>query len=365
MSERSGRAAARRRVMVESLCEWFGMFARDLPWRTVGGKGGRDPYQSLVAELMLQQTQVSRVVEKYPVFLARFPSVEELSKASEEDVLAAWSGLGYYRRARHLHAAAKAIVADHAGMVPPDAKSLRSLPGVGRYTAGALSSIVFGRHEPIVDGNVMRVLLRVEGKEMRFGEKESEEWAWEEAGALIAEMEDPGVFNEALMELGATVCIPGTPNCSVCPIEPLCLARARGQEREIPLAKRRFSRKKVFHTAVLVRDDANRLMVERRPDRGLWAGLYQAPTLEGLDRAAAPARLRAAFGVVGLKRCEEFLFLTTHREVHFRVYTGDGGDAPGAGLRWAAREEIERLPLATPHRRILLGSDSGSDSDNC
>jgi len=188
----------------------------------------RDPYFSLVSELMLQQTQVARVIEKFTEFVGRFPTVEALARADEGGVLAVWSGLGYYRRARHLHRAAREIVARFEGRVPTTVEELMTLPGVGRYTAGAVASMVFGRAEPLVDGNVARVLVRIEGRECSAAEGVA--WAWERAGELVRIAEapkgqsakrsllGPGVFNEGLMELGAVVCVPRGPRCGVCPV---------------------------------------------------------------------------------------------------------------------------------------------------
>jgi A/G-specific adenine glycosylase len=176
----STQALKRDKGIVRRICTWFAASARDLPWRAVDPKTGRrDPYRSLVSEFMLQQTQVSRVLEKFEPFLARFPDVAALAKADLGEVLSAWSGLGYYRRARHLHGAAKAVMNDFDAQVPQVIERLMSLPGVGRYTAGAIASMVFGQPQPLVDGNVARVLLRVEGRELSAPEGLA--WAWTRA----------------------------------------------------------------------------------------------------------------------------------------------------------------------------------------
>src|SRR5690606_18318055 len=213
--------ASRDRRIVRDLCRWFARAARDLPWRALP----RDPYRALVSEFMLQQTQVSRVLEKFGPFLERFPSVEALAAADEGQIAAAWSGLGYYRRARHLQAAARAIVAEHGGRVPTKAATLENLPGIGRYTAGAISSIVFGEPVPVVDGNVTRVVLRIEGRDLPQEAPATARFVWERAAALVevaagtkAKGIGPGFLNEALMELGATVCVPRSPRCLECPI---------------------------------------------------------------------------------------------------------------------------------------------------
>ena len=214
---------------------------------------------------MLQQTQVSRVLEKFGPFIVRFPTIGALAAATEDDVLAAWSGLGYYRRARLLHAAARGIVADFEGTVPRDTPALMTIPGIGRYTAGAISSIVFGRNAPIVDGNVTRVLLRLDGVMARHGSKEAADYAWPRAETLAGAAHGLGViaaFNEGLMELGATVCTPRNPACGVCPLRAHCRARKWGTQEEIPLPKKAPARLAVVHTALLVKDEGERVLLE-------------------------------------------------------------------------------------------------------
>lgn len=363
MARVAGRPAESRGdlELVTRVARWFGAAARALPWRT----WPRDPYRSLVSELMLQQTQVSRVLEKFDAFVARFPTVRELARADERDVLAAWSGLGYYRRARLLHAAARAIVETHGGHVPRELGALMSLPGLGRYTAGAIASIVFGRPAPIVDGNVARVLLRVSAKPLATDEAMG--WAWKRSEGLATLAHERGVvaaFNEGLMELGATICTPGGPRCGSCPVAELCAARARGEQGSIPKPKAKAKRKMLVCEVVVVGDGAGRLLVERRGVGGMWGGLWQAPTHEhaGESRARGLGRLLGLAGVRVGKATLEFVHITTHRRVLFRVRRVVVGGASGllvAGRerRWATREEVAELALSNPQRRILLGED--------
>ena len=189
---------------VRLLCQWFRRNARDLPWRQRQHRSG---YGALVAESMLQQTQVARVIESYKAFMRRVPTVKALAAADEQEVLTMWRGLGYYRRARNLHRAAKVVINDYGGRMPATANQLRHLPGVGRYTAGAIASIVHHQREPIVDGNVRRVLARWFAKKSDDN-SQGDRWAWSKATQLVAIAPNPGVFNEALMELGATICTP-------------------------------------------------------------------------------------------------------------------------------------------------------------
>lgn len=346
----------RQRAVVLRVVDWFGANARDLPWRRVNAHGRRDPYRSLVSEMMLQQTQVSRVIEKFDAFLKRFPTVQSLASAREQSVLAAWSGLGYYRRARHLHGAAKMIVMNHAGEVPQEVASLRTLPGVGRYTAGAIASLVFNQPEPIVDGNVARVLLRLEGEAQSQASKAGEHWLWSTAEKLAhrAHRESrAAAFNEGLMELGAVVCKPIGPRCEACPLASLCAARRLGLTETIPPPKAPTTKQNLYYDCALVQDDLGRLLVDRRPDDGLWAGLWQPPTLERKRQAARKQDIERWVGSP-IEQVDSFEHLTSHRRVYFRLWRPAEPamvDLPG---EWLSRRRIARLALSSPHRRILL-----------
>lgn len=341
------------------LCRWFGVSARDLPWRR-----RRSGYRALVSELMLQQTQVARVLEKFEPFVSRFPTAEALAAATEDEVLAAWQGLGYYRRARLLHAAAKAVVERHGGRVPRDLVSLEALPGVGRYTAGAIASIVFGAAAPIVDGNVARVFQRLAARKGSASDRAVSEWAWREAERFVAAASEPGVANEALMELGATVCTPMSPRCGDCPLRSMCRAHAEDRVGEIPAPKRRAARRElVLVTARIVRSDGA-VLLEQRPRDGLWGGLWQPPAVESADGEslgeAAAARLlglRAA-----LVRAEVVHFATTHRAVRFVVFEsrirGKGAALAAAGRRWVASDDLRGLALSNAARRLLAPGGS-------
>lgn len=338
---------------------WFRDNARALPWRTEP----RDPYHALVSELMLQQTQVSRVLEKFGVFVARFPTATALAEAPEAEVLAAWSGLGYYRRARLLHGAARAIADRHDGAVPRDVDELRGLPGIGRYTAGAIASIAFGLPEPIVDGNVARVLLRLEGRDAASDDRQAIARVWERAESLVRAADDPGTFNEGLMELGAVVCTPRGPSCDVCPLADRCAAYATGRTEDIPRPKARAKRRNLYCASAVVRDRRGRLLVEQRAEEGLWARMWQAPTLERDDRRPGVAEL-SALGLAGLRRAGSFVHQTTHRIVRFDVYEARVGRAAAPGV-WRTRRQIESLAISNAQRRILLGPgprNAGTDN---
>lgn len=355
----------RDRWIVRTLSGWFSRSARRLPWRT----SPRKAYPALVSEFMLQQTQVSRVLEKFGPFLARFDSVDNLARADEADVLAAWSGLGYYRRARLLHACAKAIAGEHGGEIPRTAGALEELPGIGRYTAGAIASIVFGERAVIVDGNVCRVLQRLDARRGHAGDKKVTEWAWKRAAHLVSltsRGKQIARFNEGLMELGATVCTPDSPRCGSCPLGDACVARARGLTDEIPAPKPRAKRSIVHHdVAVVHRLKATggvEYLLEQRPTRGLWAGMWQPPAREGdyLPAKAALAEVLLKLGLDAIGGGEkvdpiESTFQTTHREVRFRAWPIllDAADMKAKGKRWVAVSALATIGISNAHRRLL------------
>jgi len=242
------------------LLQWYDANKRDLPWRK-----NADPYRVWLSEIMLQQTRVAAVIDHYHRFLKRFPSVQKLAGARESSVLAAWSGLGYYRRARMLHAAAKKIVREHNSAFPQTSAELRNLPGIGRYTSAAIASIAFQEPVAVVDGNVERVLGRVSGKHIG-GEK-----VWQLAGQLL-DANRPGDFNQAMMELGATVCLPRQPLCRECPVRGFCTARGTLAPAEKPARQH----KKTIRYALDVRDGSV-LMVQRARTASLMAGMWELP----------------------------------------------------------------------------------------
>lgn len=334
-------------AIVRAVEAWFGANGRVLPWREESSAGVRDAYRSLVSEFMLQQTQVSRVLEHFEPFLERFPTVEALAQAREDDVRAVWSGLGYYSRARRLHEAAKEIVARFGGVVPREAVVLRTLPGVGRYTAGAVASIVFGGREAIVDGNVSRVLQRVDG----VAREGKEDWA--RAGELVAVARRPGVFNEGLMELGATVCVPRGPRCGECPLRELCVSRAQGTTSQIPIARVRAERRPLYWAAVVGVDGRGRVMLEQRPAKGLFASMWQVPTVEREDRMPRAAEVRGLVPCRAIEAAGRVSHQTTHRAIEVRVYRAVGLRAT-EGRRWVAASERAELAMGNVQSRIVL-----------
>ena len=325
---------------------WFPGAARDLPWRAE-----RSGYRALVSELMLQQTQVARVVEAFGRFMRRFPTVAALADALEPEVLAAWQGLGYYRRARLLQRAAQAIRDRHGGVVPSDPDALAELPGVGRYTAGAIASIAFGRRAAIVDGNVLRVLSRLADHPTRTGDPAAERWAWRESARIVDASSSPAVTNEALMELGATVCVPASPRCGACPLSAQCAGRASGRAASIP-SPRIVAARRTLHWHALVHVDRRGVLLCERPSKGLWAGMLQPPTVESAGPLERDA-LAAAWGVP-VDRIGAFTHVTSHRSVEFSVHAVRGGAVPRiAGARRVPLSRLQSVALSNAAWRTL------------
>jgi A/G-specific adenine glycosylase len=298
------------------LLKWYDRNRRDLPWRK-----DRDPYRVWLSEIMLQQTRVAAVVDYYQRFLRKFPSVEKLAAARASSVLAAWSGLGYYRRARMLHAAAKQV-AQLGGKFPATAAELRSLPGIGRYTAAAIASIAFAEAVAVVDGNVERVLER------RLGRELSGEPAWQAAQELL-DPRRPGDFNQAMMELGATVCLPHEPACPICPVVEGCAMRGKLEKRKAAPRQR----KREIHY-VLDRRNSAVLLLQRPKGASLMPGMWELPETE------------AAQGEP---------WLTVRHSITVTDYTVrvKRGAARAIGGKWVAESRLKTLPLTGLARKIL------------
>jgi A/G-specific adenine glycosylase len=311
------------------LLAWYDENARDLPWRAI-----RDPYRVWLSEIMLQQTRVAAVIAHYQEFLRRFPTVEKLAAAREASVLAAWSGLGYYRRARMLHAAAKVVTREHGGRFPETTEELRELPGIGRYTAAAIASIAFGKAVAVVDGNVERVLQRLSGKRLAAEEL----WQWADD---LLDPKRPGDFNQAMMELGATVCAPRAPMCLMCPVVELCAVRGE-------LATRRTAapqKKREIHYALDCRD-GKVFLVQRARDVSLMPGMWELPEV------AAPtsgAKAQSDNGSIAApKRCATQKHATQELDIQEHV-------AQERGIQEHATREHD-IKRATSEQERVQGS---------
>ncbi|MDB4990292.1 MAG: A/G-specific adenine glycosylase, partial [Myxococcaceae bacterium] len=307
-----------------------------------------------VSEIMLQQTRVETVIPYYTRFMTRFPSAHALADAALDDVLAHWSGLGYYRRARLLHEGARVVVRDHGGELPRAPEARRALPGIGAYTAGAIGSIAFDLPEPIVDGNVARVLSRVLCIETPLGERSTERALWQAAGEL-AQGERPGALNQALMELGARVCVPVNARCGACPIAAVCAAHKLERVDELPLSPKKKPPKPVQLVALVARAPDGKLWLTRS-DGSLFGGLWGCPLEPGSGRKVASA-LSERMGLTGklsTKQLGSVTHILTHRALTLDVYglrEAEGGEHDS--LKKLHDTELSSLGIATLTRKIL------------
>lgn len=349
----TARPLAEASVIAERITTWFASHARILPWRSAP-----TPYAVLLSELMAQQTRIDTVVPYFDRFVARWPTIEALAAADEQEVLGEWAGLGYYSRARNLLACARAVVA--RGGMPSEPSELVRLPGVGPYTAGAVASIAFGVRAPLVDGNVERVLSRIDAR-AEDPRKEGRAALWARAGALVDALPEggsPGALNQGLMELGATVCSPRAPKCGACPVEDLCRARP-GDPESLPVRPARSPPRATSGVAVVIRS-GDRVLLGRRP-KGLLGGLWEPPWVEGASLEALEGRCGRA-----LERWVshgEVVHVFTHRRLTLAVYGAEPGGSLAADgfyteLRWAPTDgappaELGGVALSALARRVL------------
>lgn len=343
-----------RRRLRRRLLDWFRRHARDLPWRR-----SRDPYRVWVSEIMLQQTQVATVIPYYERFLASFPDAPTLASAPEQDVLRHWEGLGYYRRARHLHAAARAIVSEHDGRFPRDIESVRRLPGIGRYTAGAILSIAHDDRHPILEANTQRLYCRL----LAYADDPTTTAAgkilWQFATDLLPTRQS-GAFNQALMEIGSLICTPRNPRCGECPLKALCPTHAAGRQDEIPAAGRKMQYEEITETAVVVRR-GDQVLVRQCGVGERWAGLWDFPRFALSSTDANPIELRARtreLTGVDIEPGAELVVLkhgVTRFRITLRCHEATVRRAPRSlpdSVRWVTRAELQTLPLSVTGRRI-------------
>ena len=343
MREARGVLKPRQRVHVmeekeafrDALVAWFEENARDYPWRRT-----REPYEILVSEVMLQQTQIATVLGKgfYTRFLTAFPNVEMLAVAEDAPLLKTWEGLGYYRRARMLRETARAVVDGHNGRFPQELEALMALPGIGRYTAGALRAFAFGLPAVLVDGNVSRVLSRLldcaDPVDDTAGIKRTWRWAGE-----LADAKRPAAYHAALMELGQVICRPGEPDCQSCPVAGFCAA---SEPARLPVKRRKVSITAVDEHAVWVRDGAGRLLLHRETGKRR-TGLWKLPVRESAEVRELPLLAEHQYSI-------------TRYRVRLRVHDGSsaqGSCQPGAGDRWVSTDDVPALAMAAPFRRVV------------
>jgi len=322
--------AARHRIG-ELLTAWYARGHRDLPWRRT-----KDPYRIWVSEIMLQQTRAQAVIPYYERFLEQFPTVEALAAADETEVLALWSGLGYYSRARNLHRAA----AIAASSFPRTHEEIRALPGIGDYTAAALASIAFGLPHAVVDGNVLRVVARVEDDSSDIGSGRTRERFRAVAQGWL-DVRDPGSFNQALMDLGATVCLPKNPMCLVCPLTAACGARESGRAAELPVKLRKQEPVRVAAELLVIERQGRVLLRQREASAKRMAGFWDLPSPEEAPEA-----------VLG-KHVGEIRHTITHHHYRLAVYRAALKEKAGSGFGWFTAEELRTIPLGTTARKGL------------
>lgn len=353
LSDSAGKQRLRRRLLT-----WFDRHARDLPWRR-----SRDPYRVWVSEVMLQQTQVATVIGYFERFTERFPTIESLAAAEEQEVLRMWEGLGYYRRARQLHAAARRIVDEHHGQFPRDPAAVRALPGIGRYTAGAILSIAFDDAQPILEANTIRVISRLLAFRGDPAGTVGQRLLWKAAGDLLPRRR-AGDFNQALMELGSEVCTPVMPRCEECPVRPHCPTSRLGLQALIPAPKKKTRYEAVTQAAVVIERRGKLLLRQCGPDER-WAGLWDFPRfpLQTLDDKSRCAEM--ADGVLKLTGLAVQLGprLTTikHGVTRFRITLECFRASAVAGrlrrgevaMHWVSPADLDSYPLNVTGRKIV------------
>ncbi len=343
--------SSEKKTMIRQLLAWFRANRRDLPWRA-----NRDPYAIWVSEVMLQQTQVTTVIPYFKKFLARFATIADLAVAHEQEVLKYWEGLGYYRRARQLHQAAQLIVREHNGDFPRQATEASLLPGLGRYTLGAVLSQAFDQRLPIVDANVGRILCRLFAWTKELELKETQEWLWSTAERLLPN-KHVGDFNQALMELGQTICTTGQPRCLLCPLRDHCRGHAGGLTDKLPMRRAKARSTDVKERAIILRKGKQVLIGQRRSNAARWANMWEFPTSsETFDAVIQCQRLTGyrcgdvtplgfiQYGITRFKVTLEVIEANYNRgRQHLQTYQK---------LLWVKPNQLIDYPLSVPQRRL-------------
>ena len=326
----------------ELLLRWYDQHARVLPWR-----GIHNAYHTWVSETMLQQTRVETVLAYFDRFIRRFPTVEALAAAPEDEVLKLWEGLGYYRRARNLHRGAQQVVAEHGGVIPRDVKELLKISGIGEYTAGAIASIAYDEPVPAVDGNVIRVVSRVKGIRENVGIPSVKRRIAQEAAALVPQSR-PGDFNQAMMDLGATICVPGTPSCERCPVSALCDAYREGDAEDIPELPRKNPPRVIDYDLCLI-FNGDRVLMRQRTETMLQ-GLWVYPMVEDHHTPKQlPALVKRKIGlpVTDIQTAGEAKHIFTHQVWQMKLYIMHTTAEAPAGWRFVTLDEMQQLTIPT------------------
>lgn len=338
----------------ERLIDWQRRAGRHgLPWQ-----GTRDPYRVWLSEVMLQQTQVSTVLNYFPRFLARFPDVQALAQATPDEVMALWSGLGYYSRARNLHRCAQVVVAEHGGVFPGDARTLETLPGIGASTAAAIAAFCHGERISILDGNVRRVLTRLLAFDGDLAQPAQQRVLWDLAQAMLPAAptaDDMAAYTQGLMDLGATLCTRSRPACDTCPMRTLCRAAEAGAATTYPVKTRTLKRRHESWWLLVLRADGGdepRIWLQRRPTRGIWAGLHCTPVLA--SEAEALAALPAGVEPTAVVALEPMAHSLTHRELRLHPLLVDlPAEVVSGNGQWVFRSALPAVGLPAPVRVLL------------
>ena len=338
------------------LIGWYAERARDLPWRRTS-----NPYPIWISEIMLQQTTVAAVIPYFQRFMTRFPTLVELASAEETEILRYWEGLGYYSRARNIHRAARLIVEQNSGLFPSDLSELRLLPGIGRYTAGAIASFAFDQRAPIVEANTLRLYCRLLGYEGDPRSKAGQETLWSFAESILPQTQ-PGQVNQALMELGATVCTPRDPACPVCPVHAYCRAFRLGQQSAIPRPKPKVEITAVTEVSIAIRNGPRYLLRKRTPSER-WAGLWDFIRFEiAHDCPATPEEMivlstleRSGLSVELGPKVAEFKHGVTRYRITLKCFTAirlRGRLKKGEEWQWISPEDLKKFPLSVTARQF-------------
>lgn len=347
-----------QRSFQRALCTWFQQHQRDLPWRT-----NRDPYCIWISEIMLQQTQVATVIDFFHRFIARFPDVTTLANADQAEVLRYWEGLGYYRRARQMHLAAQTIVSNHAGIFPRTFEAVLALPGIGRYTAGAILSIAHDARLPILEANTIRLLSRLSLVRHSTTAPAVQQHLWNMAAALLPAAEC-GTFNQALMELGSLVCTPQNPACNAWPVARLCSCKREGLQTAIPVKSLAKQYQSVTEHAVAVRDSQQRLWLRQRTRGERWEGLWDFPRFDiESQHLQASVNRAVGFAVTLGDQIASLQHAVTRFRITLKLFQATPRRQPVASSRprhdqptagaWYTPSQVARLPLTKPARRLV------------
>ena len=346
------------REISDRILSWYARHKRDLPWRNT-----RNPYFVWVSEIMLQQTQVDTVIPYYNRFLKQFPTIEALAKASLQEVLKAWENMGYYARARHLHAAAQEVVKRMGGKVPDTWDELIGLQGIGTYTASAILSFAFNKRFPTVDGNAQRVLCRLYAIQEPVDQTTTQREIHDLAAKIITS-NDPASFNHGIMELGATICKPRNPLCDSCPVGDLCLALQKGLQEVLPIMRKRKPLPHKEMTAAVIRDNRRRLLIVQRPNKGLLGGLWKFPGgMRGSDETLQQGLRRHVREELGIGiKVREALASVDHAYTHFRITlhafqcTRRNGKPRAIGcdkVQWVKIDRLDDFPFSRADRKVI------------